>query len=579
MKKLSTLIAAMCVGATAFAAVPTNYDVYTDLKVQYTPETQQMFRTKTAELNARMLSGNVEAGENFSTRQWVDKAGNIWELSILVDGEKICDMLTFADDQGQTVKVDFNKLPYYHALFRLTSRSPQELTRSTQVFMHLCWPARYMFDQIFEYDGELEADKSIPIDKRDYSITPIDMLCNSTEYCKLFQESDGVGFESEDGGKTIAYYTMLCTEKLGISQLYGGEYAFTELTDSKASKIEFRGYELQDGVPFIEENNRIYLKIAEHGKQYTIRNTYAGTSRVEGFTPSEVTYPEFGDVHLFNAGLHSTEALGDACQYTRPFTDLTAFYITVGDKYLNWYVDEAATHFDESMILNGGLELPEGEDLDSHASYLQGYIYADAKYAKDINLDPKAEVFAVNHVDLEYSDIAKDYITLYAPEANCIVPFGYDAKWSELYGLLSMFQQDVDKLAEGARIGWGTKNGFILEGDNIYFKRINASSVGNLIYHYDPTDMQKTRIFSLVGDKEWEESGVEDVATDAAAKVSASNGVITVVPAEAGEVAVYSLDGACVKSVKAYAGATVTVNAAKGVYVVVVNGKSSKVML
>lgn len=581
MKRASTILAALCLGVTAFAAKPVNFDIATNLKVAPTPENAQVIRAKNAEARARILKGDYTEGEDFATRQWIDKSGAIWEFSLLVDGQRINEMLRFSNDKGETIEAKWDDLPFYHATAVLTKRLPTDDSRRVYVTFELCWPSRYIFDQIFTYEGERTDKNAIPIDKRDYSLTPASVLCNSKEFCKVFRESTGAGFESEDGGKSIAYYTMLPNEMLEMPCLYDFEVGYTQLDESHASTITFNGYEPETG--YMDESNKMYIAIPSGTRN--IRNQYQGTARVEGFEPTSQTLPEFGDLHLFNTGLQSSELFGDDMPYTKPFDELTAFYITIADKNLLWNIDPAATKFDPEAIINGGLDLPEGTDLDPYANLVQGYAYADAKYAKDTNLDPREGEFLMPVAEQLYDEKIEEWYVSICPDKNGLIPYGQKGGWSETYGLSTIFENTVDLLAANSRLGWGTTEGFVLDGVNNYFKSIKATSVGDVIYHYNPDNMQDVRVFPLVGTTKWEwtdwVSGVEGIVADEApaAKVVAANGVIAVTPAEAANVAVFSLSGACVKNVKAAAGATVNVNADKGIYVVVVNGKASKVIL
>lgn len=93
------------------------------------------------------------------------------------------------------------------------------------------------------------------------------------------------------------------------------------------------------------------------------------------------------------------------------------------------------------------------------------------------------------------------------------------------------------------------------------------------IYHYDPTNYLLT--------KELDNSGVNSIFNDGENNfnVEAANGIINVTVSNDALVNIYTTNGMLVKSVNAKAGQNVSVDAAQGIYLVKVGGKTVKIAL
>lgn len=102
---------------------------------------------------------------------------------------------------------------------------------------------------------------------------------------------------------------------------------------------------------------------------------------------------------------------------------------------------------------------------------------------------------------------------------------------------------------------------------------VNAKSGLKATYHYDPTDYLKT--------KELDITGVNSIFNDGENNfnVEAANGNINVSVSNDALVNIYTTNGMLVKSVNAKAGQNVSVDAAKGIYLVKVGGKTVKIAL
>lgn len=573
MKRIVTILSAVFVGVAALVAKPVDADLFKPLKYELTPEASQRARLKFAQMQAEPLKD----GEQYITRRYITDDGVTWDIELLLSGDKICDMVNFRDEAGQVVKYGFDRLPYYAADFRITKMYPDTDYAATDIYFTMCWPSYFIWDQVFTYEGELD-NGNIPVDKRNYDPVSMSDLCNNPNHTRLFQESDAIGADPIPGEDKFEYWTMLQNAMNADGGLctYEGDPVFqTYINATTASKLDFSAFNSED----LNTSCRvqIYLVNTETQITRTLRTTYNGPARVEGFEDVVLDLPTFGDMHIFNTGVESSETYGDANPFTAAWGPFTVFYYAIGDEHVQWIVDPSAKEFNMDVIKQGGVDIDSSEDINQYASMVVGKLFADKKYGEDTTLDPAEIEFTIVDPTIVYDEDIKDSFVEISPVLNSFVPYGYAESWSADYGTFSFCQNYQEPLAIGSRMAIGTPEGFRMEMHNHYKKTFKATSLGNVIYHYNPQNVQETRSYSMQGELVWG-SGVETVAADNA-KVSAAYGVITVVPAESAAVAVYSLNGACVKNVKAVAGETVKVNADKGVYIVVVNGQSQKVIL
>ncbi|MBD5176923.1 MAG: hypothetical protein HDT05_05875 [Bacteroidales bacterium] len=596
MKKFTTMLGvlALC-GGSAIAATGMTVDpgVRNDLKVTgVTPAFTQ-----------KMVEGKA-LGDVLSTRNYVDQSGMIWEETFQMYQETLAEMLTFNDDNGNPFKPSFDQLPYYCVQYTLSGTPQGATTPENLVIFNLVWPSEYMYEQVWSYTGELDiidGKAQIPVALREYQPASFEDLCNNTSRCQLFREADGVGVGDPVNGK-YSYYTMLPNEMLGIfMRVKTNQLATTIINPTTASQLSFTEF---DPETFYMDNrtNVYYTLINSETGQIINPNQilrlsvfYKGEVELQGIVPTLTECPEFGDMHLFNGGVISSDQLGDNNPFPADFGEMTQMAFAIGDKNMTPDLNPTATVFNPSTFFEStpaqradfymnNSNLPKGEERD-HSNVFLGYLYTDAKYGKDINLALNPEDFKLfQQVKAEQIDLGEnEWFAVAAPEVGGLIPYGIGTSqgtmepWSYTYGAYLEYRGLGQTGANTpVYMGWGFTDGFILHFENEFLNTIEAKSTGKLYYHYDPKDVQKYKEFELVGTAD--KDAVETVEAENA-QIVAANGAITVVPAADAEVAVFGLDGVCLKNVKATAGETVNVEAQKGVYVVVVNGASKKVAL
>ncbi len=521
MKKIFTLMAGVAVCAVGYAAAP---KLPEPVKVESTvsPEMLQSLRVE----NARAFNDPATKGDY--TRTWTDAQGRVWDLQLNMYDQSLGDFFGLVTKDNKPLT--FDDLPYYPARYMLRRFNADQTAIVDGVMFYMAWPTYYIYDQIFTYDGELDSNDNIPVDKRNYKVVPPSELLNNTRGCRTFTERPdgmvgGILNESNTGWSTFG---IMNNKWLKISAVYNGAECYTLVDGNTASTLVFSSYDIADNSMGVR--NRIFISTANGGRQ-TIANNYSGTADVEGFEPRYVDN-SFGDIHVFNAGLLNSTVLGGNNPFTdNKFGDVTAFYVAASDPVYVWRVDPSATQFSPSVVRlyyanEGNTNISEVQQ-----NLMLGYAFGDASYAKDTSLDPKEMMFKLNEGEI---------------------------------------------LLEGPQeFGWGTKDGFTGSFRSQWSRYVSTKSTGNIIYHYDPKNVQLTRTFSSIG--ELAPSGVEDVvAEDAQAQVVASNGMISVNAGQKAPIAIFTLDGKLVKAVEAE---NVAVEAAKGVYVVRVGEKATKVVL
>lgn len=576
MKKIYTLLAMSCLMATAsVSAAPKLGDL--DATMMTTPAQRQQLRTMRA--NAHYDAIHQTNQELYYTRDWVNpRNGDTWTMQFNKEQQPLCEMIYFKDKDGNDFQYTFDELPFYCVTYELYVTDKTSGQIKSDITLQLCWPSYYVWNQVFEWEGDLE-DGEIPIEQRDYRCVTPDDLMNSEKWCRKFQESNGIGGEGTADGMNWEYFTCLPNQMLGMPCYVDGEMGYTVVTDARTSSIEFQGYK-EDGN--IVSFKQVIYCLTESQKSIIVRGDPVGSARLEGFTLRVDDLPEFGDVHLFNVGLGSSDIYADADLFPVEWGPLSQFYLVAADKYIDLYIPEDMRTLDPSALQTVMSDrLPADEDFAFHANVVKGYIYADPKYSTDTTLDPKEETYNIILPHLEYDEAFDTNFVYMKPEANTFFAYGIgtDAMegWSQEFGIQYRTHNFVNFFDNYAKMGFGTEDGYQFNCIDYYGNMVNAYAPGKCIYHYDPKNVQNVREFDLKSKMEYD--SVDVVAADNNATVNALNGVITVSVAEDSNVAIYTLAGATVKSASVKAGNELNVAADKGVYVVVVNGAATKVAL
>ena len=578
MKKFTAILAALAFGsAAAMAAQSTPAGLLGPVKYEMTPKAQRFMQ----ETTQRAIKGQLAADDQMLTRSWTDtRTGLVYDLSILLTSEYICDLVSFGDN----VTYGFDEIPYYAANFILSARKQDQTQLDTYITWMACWPSYYVYEQAFTFPADQLVNGVIPVDKRDYEAVSMTQLANDPTFTQRFQEVDYIGSQQIPGTKKWNSFTLLenAMSAADGTCVVNGNQCMTSITKSGSADNPTYMSTTFDFQAFNHETTEldcktvVYYQNMETARNGILRLAYVGGARVEGFEPITVTLPEFGDVHLFNAGEWSSEGFGDTNPFTGAWGPFTALYIATGDSHLLWKIDETAKEFNPDIIENMGVDVG-ADELDKYASNLTGYLFTDVKYARDTNLNPAGD-FIKCEFPIEFDEGNRVTTISIVPVLNSFVPSGYNYdSWSNDYGVLAYVNNFPEMPIAGSMMAWGTTEGFRASITNSFKKTAEIVSTGDIIYHYNPNDMAQVRKYSSIGDVNYA-SSVSGVMIDTAI-ITAGNGTINVKPGVAAPVAVYNLQGLCILNTNVAAGETVNVSAPKGVYIVTVDGKSTKIAL
>lgn len=573
MKKISTLLTLgllTAAGASAAAVMPEM--VGQGQSFELTPEAAVKVRASFDKLNSDLQSGTVSPGT--VKKIYVDRNGNIFDARFDLLEDPLADQLYFTDDKGNTVQYTFEELPFYWVNYVLYQYD-RNGDRVGIISQAMSWPSHYIYDQIFNYDGEPDADGMIPLDKRDFAAVSFSEMCNGTmlltgvEQTRTFIESMNIWPEFNANNTAFSSFGLLPTSVLGIGSYYSGYSCYTVLNDNTASSVKFSSYDEAEEAATFE--NAIYLSVNNVNR--SILNTYAGGIMVNGFNEKTVYWTP-GTIHIFNTGELGSDILEDLDYYPEFWGPLQRYMIWIPGEKLQIAVREEGKPITDDNI---GIT---AKDPDA------GLDFSDINYCYSALYSPVGEEPTQSLWRLIEGEVVGEGITAYysiKPEAYTFVMNGWNFDWSQIDGALMYYHQFPFVPSNLSSIFYtgsteGTGMRIINDSRTTYI----ASSKEDIVYHYNPDNISDTRNIPAVGTMELpalENSGINGVIAENGFKVSARNGEISVVAAENGRVNIYSINGQLVKSVNAKAGQTVNVEAAKGLYIVKAGKKAVKVVL
>lgn len=573
MKKLTAMLASAFAASSMLASAAVALPSIQQATIAPTPMQSQYFRTMQAQSRYDAIHGTN--ADQYETRTWTDpRTGDVYTLQFKKDPMPICELLEFEDG-----KKTFDELPYYCVDYIYSSRT-DEGALDTYFQFELCWPSYYVWNQWATYEDELDGEGNIPIEKRNYDAVEFSELLNSTEWCRKFQESQGIGGKPNADQTNYEYFTMLPNEVLGIPSMVDQVQGYTTITTSKASNVEFKGYQEEDNV--VSYKQALYFT-SQTGSTKTIRNEPVGAARIEGFKPRTENF-EFGNVYIFNMGQGGSETYGELDPYPEEWGPLAQLYIAAGDKYIGFGFPPGTTKFSIKDIYAYLLDETPAEIADESANFFQGVIYADPSCSINAATeDPSKGEYTMAPATIVEDPAFGTYLSV-KPEAHNFVGYGLGIKevepWSEDFGMKFYTHNFVNQMTteEGTTnvLVLGSTDGLQAHFTDVYSNTYNISYKGKINYYYDPEDLSKVRVIESVGDYKY--VSVEEIAAEKA-NIATEQGAILVSVENDSNVAVYSLAGVKLADSKVNAGATLRVEAAHGIYVVVVNGKSAKVAL
>lgn len=565
MKKIFTFFALLV--AAVLPAVAFNKPASAALgeNVKLSPEARQAMSMRAAQTLARLQNG--EQIEAMGTRSWQDASGTKWVAMFQNPNIPLTDLLL--DENGKPAYA-FEEMPFWNVDFTLINYDATGNMRS-YLSLPLFWPS-YYFWGVTEAEAFVDGDKNKP----NYDIVSFYDMCNSPGHINKFS-CDGNIFNITD-----ETWCILPTEQFGSAQVVNGVECY--INQERDSRIILESYK-PDESSTVTFNNQLYFKRADNGNNAgTIRNTYNGPANVQGWDPISFSF-KLNSVHVFNAGEVSSQKYLDT-EGSNPFfvefEPLNMYYVFgVDEKYDLMLQDAEGEPIDlETFKQKILLTMAPGETTltDPNDNYFRGTFFGKVA-AADAN---PVGIFKLGDItEFAVPGISTPFYTI-TPADGVIVPgqvllspgSGVGATWSNDYGMLTKFNS-YQTVSSTMTIGIGTTDGVFMYATDAYESKYYGNTDKKIIYHYDQTDITKTREYDSVGDLD---SSVNEIAA-AGAAVYAANGVITIVPEKNVNVAVYNVAGQVVKSFGAVAGQTAEVAVDGGIYIVKVGSKAVKVAL
>lgn len=545
MKKFYMLMAAIAVTISSFAAVPQKMQH----SAQLVPGADQIFVQAMADAQVTILNGDADYTRSFS------QGGKTWNMYVTNQPKyQWYEMLN-----GTTC---FEDWPFYFVMMELVSDSDDVMWYILQ------WPCEYTFSDIWG-DEDPEVINT--------EIVPFSTLCNANpqERVKSFYDTLPSGrlswfaFDEEDNFMGYAMYPInhLFTNTMSM----GGKDVIG--LSGTGSEVSFQSFDKNTTETEIYLN-LIYSYFTESGGQKVptgspmtlTMNPFKSDISLSGFETMYYTWNDMTNIHIFNGGQADEDFLYDEMGYQEVNeAPLTRFYLSAYEKNfdLAWGSETDFT-FDSNNIAIARLN-------DSGASIL--WMYGAMYSAADLEEVP-ADNWNMVEFEQEYNEMISAWITITCPAEQTLIPSGYNFPpcigWSNGYatpndGLTGIRNNMFKAFDTPSVIQFGTTEGFVVDAADSMGDHHMYSTKNDIVYHYDPSDVTKTKNISPVGTNV-PESGVNTMMTDKVKfPVLVVNG--SIIAPEGAEV--YSINGARVNPS--------AVNA--GVYVVRYNNSAVKVLV
>lgn len=562
MKKIFTLLSACAIASSAFAV--TNLIDQSTVKIDKcvaTPEMKMQIAANHERLAREAMSGEL-SGDAVMSRYTKD--GYDYTVVMAYQGFKLQDYWRLTRTDPETGKPDtltFEKMPLYIVDYVLFRSKEGESERESFCEGLVTWPS-YMYWDIYSQENV-----------NNHDMVPLTKIATEPDFCHSFAYLDDniVTYFYDNNEQRITHYSMWSNLMKDNMQMYAGQPGnFADPTSTNYSYFSINSYDAEENV--ISTTNHFVIAYGTNGiGRGTIDVDYEDTGRIMGFEKLNIDM-QFGQPHVFNVGPYSSK-IDTKNPFDFDFDEVNRFFIFVPRDCMFVWVKPEATSFDQDMVrIDWNENLPSGFNKNTNFCYLCGFIYAPkgAETPKGA-YEMKPIEFAPNPYN------PKEELIYMIPTDYSMIPSNYDTSlylWPKEAGMECVYQQYYQYLAIGSKIGIETDRGFVLNGMDIYGNSLVGQYKGKYVYHPNPNNMQESVERDSMGDI----SKVENVA-ESALQVVAANGSVSVVAAEACNVAVYNMAGACVANAQAVAGEVVDFQLANGIYVVKAGNATAKVIL
>lgn len=609
MKKFFTFASAALVAAAAVAAPKASM-----LKAEMTPEAQQKFATHIAMIQNKDLE-SID-GEIIGKRTC--QVGNlIWDMYAIRTG-KVVDFISFTGENGESVTAEFDEFPLYAVEYCIEATNATTGAEVSMIASMLFWPSEY-YRQCFTWEGpwdEIPGSSGqtyydIPVEYRNYDIVPFEDLVGEnsvlaapfkyTGYVAPFAYANP---QNEKQYGEIENWNMLNyggltynNKDIRITTDFDGN----TMSGNAVPTVTFQEYDSEDEYMLIDNKYYFaYVTLDANGNvtgttgNGQMNLTYDGEGFTKGFSPRtlNINLPTF---HLFNAGLFD-EDNNAFYEYTADEEPLQQYYIKFGNEQISGIGVGGGSNRDEILeeidadpsfqnviADNNYYKYLVGEGFDENQCYYgESYLFS-ATEAQPTNCQWNIK-YAEEHT---YGSGKKVYDYL-IPEAGMFVSYNefssvsprVRSAWASTYGLFVVQRGKylLEPANEGAYIANNTPNGLIIryrdDADNV----INMTAT-SYVYHPNAEDVRDEEEVNAIGTFEPVVAVKTIFGTKGGVKVAARNGMISIESMEAGNVAVYTMDGSLVNAAKTNGISTLNIPVAKGMYIVKVGNETRKVIL
>ncbi len=503
MKKIFTVLASAAVvfGISAAPKAQGNQDFQAHGLL---PEAESMIQ-KRIDASASVDMHVTPEAKPFQKIWYDQKAQAAWRLTLELMGH-VGDLYGWGAD-GNGPKPTVEEVPYFGVMASFEKEYDDPSLPLERTYWVLWWPSVYEYQELVDnwYTGLGEVDPNLePV--------PFDVLCNLHEnpeyleltYCSNFKEvSDkempwpGFLTEERDGKEYIVDPTP---EYWGM-QFFRGYIGNNQMSSSglvngmgTPTTFNFQSWDPID--QWLEVDVRMFTNGVRRSEF-----TYNGKSRVQGWTTSDIALPAYGDVHIFNAGVNSSELAGDTDYYGVTWGPLQQYFMFGVGEYIEFVDTLWEGAFDMSkvrVIDNPDKVAADGVDPYTIQNYFFGMLFSP------VDADPTEGTWNM----VEPVKIKND-IYLVTPVANSIVPYavGEDAIPD---GFVSVYEGETDFCTGGSLVKTGTTKGLQIIADNgydVYYGFYDK----DIVFHYDNKNMALTKTIPAIGSQTPADTAVNEI--------------------------------------------------------------------
>lgn len=607
MKKIFTLIAAASVGV-AFASAATHFDTARYHVEGVNPKYASIAANPASTFEGQYFEQSVKEGR---VMHRVMEQGNfIYNVTFnnigpLTDFWKI----TSETEDGVKRTLEFKDWPFYAVSMHLTRANKNDPKNpNTDVVCYLSWPSEAFMasDNLLRDMGYIEGEPG-GFDGELTDIVDMTELAENRAYSNMFVYQARVNAQTGELTVDNLLPGFFYTDESKSAITVGFWPIWSPMVgDSANSTVNGKSCALESADPENYNNNtntKLAITSFESGSkalkmEYNFRFT-------EGVVPMESSYD--GDctvinmvlqdldwtpktVHVYNGGIttqggHNDEADGGVMYpYTfgypdgnNTFSPVQEFYMwaMVGNLVPGINSVEEVVPYDPTLLVPAK-QAEDYEVKSSDYNWVQGAFWTSGSQFMNntINLKP-GEVYMAKYPG---SNMEVQVICA-SPEPNIALDYGYTTPyyWSSTRGLTGALDEFSIFFSTPTKFAFGTKEGLIFEGVDRSGNTYLLHGIEEVMYHNDPENMRVAETVNVKGD--YEMTGVDFVVEDNGANVVAADGAISVIAANAVDVAIFNLNGSVVAKAGVAAGETASFRVEKGVYLVKVGRNAKKVIL